>query len=324
MRVGTLVPVPSAEGPHAQNLEVSQRFRKHDLRVLPTSPLSSLTASCPSMADDLVTSNLPLVGHVVRETMMRVPGHVDRDDLTSAGLVALVKAGQSYDPERGVPFARYAATRIRGAVLDELRAVDWAPRSVRRRARDLDQARARLGATMGRAADDREVAQALGLSLEEVTANADDLSRAQVMSIDAHPDQGSVADSLVSLAPSPEQALEHRERLAYLGEAILELPERLRAVVEGYFLAERPMAEIAAELGVTESRVSQLRAEAMVLLRDALNSQLDPALVPAANRPDGVAARRREAYFAAVAARHAVNVRGPGATDVPAAVRTSA
>ena len=91
-------------------------------------------------------------------------------------------------------------------------------------------------------------------------------------------------------------------------------------MVEGYFLDERPMAELAEELGVSESRISQLRAEAMVLLRDALNSQLDPQLVPAAERPGGVAARRREAYFAAVADRHAAGLRAPAV----AAVATSA
>lgn len=283
-------------------------------------PVKDLLEDLP---EDLVTSNLPLVGHVVRETMMRVPGHVDRDDLASAGMVALVKASRSFQPERGVPFARYAATRIRGAVLDELRAVDWAPRSVRRLARDLDQTRANMSAAMGRVPTDAEVAQALGIGVDEVAANAEDLSRAQVMSIDASPDQDVFADSLVSSAPSPEQALEHRERLAYLSEAILELPERLRLVVEGYFLAERPMAEIATELGVTESRVSQLRAEAMVLLRDALNSQLDPDLVPTAARPEGVAARRREAYFAAVAARHAVNLRGPRRLEQADGIRTA-
>ena len=95
-------------------------------------------------------------------------------------------------------------------------------------------------------------------------------------------------------------------------EAIAELPERLRHVVEQYFLAERPMAEIAATLGVTESRVSQLRAEALVLLRDALNNALEPDLVPESPRPGGAAARRREAYFSAVAARHALGLRGPG------------
>ena len=93
--------------------------------------------------DELVTSHIPLVGHLVREVLARVPGHVDRDDLTSAGLTALVQAAQGFEAERGVPFARYASTRIRGALLDELRGVDWASRSVRRTARGLDETRAR-------------------------------------------------------------------------------------------------------------------------------------------------------------------------------------
>ena len=85
--------------------------------------------------DQLVTTNIALVGHLVRESMSRLPGHVHRDDLTSAGMTALVQAARSWDPERGVPFVRYASTRIRGAILDELRGIDWASRSVRRRAR---------------------------------------------------------------------------------------------------------------------------------------------------------------------------------------------
>jgi RNA polymerase sigma factor FliA len=121
--------------------------------------------------------------------------------------------------------------------------------------------------------------------------------------------QGSTSTSLDELvptrAPSPEQLVEHQERLTYLLEAIAELPERLRQVVQDYFFSERPMADIAADLGVTDSRISQMRAEALVLLRDALNSALDPQLVLPATKPNGCAARRREAYFAAVAARHA-------------------
>lgn len=269
-----------------------------------------------------ITSHVPLVGHIVRETMSRVPAHVSRDDLTSAGLAALVQAAHGFDASRSVPFARYAATRVRGAVLDELRRVDWASRSVRRRARDLDETRASLTQALGRPPVTDEVASALGLTPEEVAANADDLARAQVLSIDAGDDHTSYAESLVSPSLSPEQAYEHQERLTYLTEAVAELPERLRTVVEGYFLAERPMAEIAEELGVTESRVSQLRAEAMVLLRDALNSQLDPDLVAAHERPTGVAARRREAYFAAVAARHAAAARPAG--QLFGTVRTSA
>ncbi|MGN6250657.1 MAG: sigma-70 family RNA polymerase sigma factor [Marmoricola sp.] len=258
--------------------------------------------------DELITSHLALVGHIVRETMSRVPGHVNRDDLTSAGMAALVQAGRAYDDTRGVPFARYAATRIRGAVLDELRGIDWASRSVRRRARDLEETRNRLSSTLGRPAGDAEVGSALGLSADEIAANRDDVARASIVSL-----SGIADTSLDELLPSggltPEQVVEHEERVTYLREAIVELPERLRVVVEQYFFAERPMAEIAAELGVTESRVSQIRAEALSLLKGALAFSLDPDLLEPERRPDGCAARRRTAYFAAVATRHGAGLR---------------
>ncbi|MFC7496454.1 MULTISPECIES: sigma-70 family RNA polymerase sigma factor [unclassified Nocardioides] len=274
----------------------------------------------PSGSEALIAVHVPLVGHIVRETMARVPSHVDRDDLTSAGLAALVQAAHSYDPDRGVPFNRYATTRIRGAILDELRSIDWASRSVRRRARELDATRSQLATALGRPATTTEVAQASGLSSDEVQANDDDVARAQVLSLHASEDDA-IGNSLVSNSPTPEALFEHRERLTYLTEAIAELPERLRHVVEQYFLAERPMSEIAATLGVTESRISQLRAEALVLLRDALNHELEPDLVPDSARPGGAAARRREAYFAAVAARHARGLHGYAAS--PGAVNAS-
>jgi len=259
-------------------------------------------------SDELIESHMALVGHVVRETMVRIPAHVNRDDLTSAGLTALVQAAQGFDAERGVPFARYAATRIRGAILDELRSIDWASRSVRRRARDLDETRNRLSGSLGRVPSDAEVASALGLTTDEIAANNDDIARAQVLSLDGAQDNP-YTETLASTSPSPEQMVEHREELTYMVEAVAELPERLRVVVQEYFLAERPMAEIAEQLGVSESRVSQMRAEALILLKDAINAQLQPELVSAPARPDGCAARRRESYFAAVAARHAAGAR---------------
>lgn len=255
--------------------------------------------------DELITANMAVVGHIVRETMGRLPSYVDRDDLTSAGLAALVTAARSYDATRGVPFARYAATRIRGAVLDELRGIDWASRTVRRRARELDATRSGLAAQLGRTPTVEEVASATGLTTREIVANEDDITRAQVLSLNAAEDS-SLEDLIPGHGPSPEALLEHRERLTYMVGAVAELPERLRAVVEGYFLAERPMAEIAAELGVSESRVSQLRAEALVLLRDAINHGLEPELVAPSARPGGCVDRRRHAYFDAVASRHAV------------------
>jgi RNA polymerase sigma factor for flagellar operon FliA len=255
-------------------------------------------------ADELISQHLPLVAHVVRETMGRVPGHVNRDDLTSAGMMALVQAQRGYDATRGVPFASYATTRIRGAVLDELRSVDWASRSVRRRARDLDETRNQLATALGRIPTPAEVASTLGLSPDEVARNEDDIARAQVLSI-----QGSEDSDLEHLmptgGPTPEQIVVSRERLSYMVEAVAELPERLRTVVEQYFLAERPMAEIADELGVSESRVSQIRAEALVLLRGAMDRALEPESVVESGKTTGCVARRRESYYSAVAARHA-------------------
>lgn len=260
--------------------------------------------------DALITRHIPVVTHIVRETLGRVPSHVNRDDLTSAGLAALVQASKSFESERGVPFARYAATRVRGAILDELRGIDWASRSVRRRARDLDATRSQLAGILGRMPSPQEVADAVGMTMAEIAQNEDDIARAQVLSLQGAQD-ASLEDMLPSGGPTPEQLLEHRERLTYLIEAVAELPERLRIVISDYFLEERPMAEIAAELGVTESRVSQMRAEALVLLRDALNHELDPSQLQPHARPQGSAARRRDAYFAAVAARHAASVQRP-------------
>jgi RNA polymerase sigma factor for flagellar operon FliA len=268
-----------------------------------TSPTSSLLTQ-----DDLATTHMPLVGHIVRETMSRVPAHVNRDDLTSAGLAALVQAAASFDGERGVTFARYAATRVRGAILDELRSIDWASRSVRRKARELEETRNKLAADLGRTPTNAEIATVLGMTVAEVTANHDDVSRATVMSLQGFGDTP-IDDLIPSRVPGPEQMLEQREKVGYLVDAVAELPARLRKVVEEYFFAERPMIEIAHELGVTESRVSQMRAEALALLKDGMNSALEPSLVAPHANPEGCAARRRDAYFSAVAGRRSVAAR---------------
>jgi RNA polymerase sigma factor FliA len=266
-------------------------------------PISSATTP-----DDLVRQHLPLVGHLVRETMSRVPAHVNRDDLTSGGLAALVQAARSYDAERGVSFSRYASTRVRGAILDELRSVDWASRSVRRRARQVDEVRNQLAAQLGRLPSVGEIAASLGVAVDEIAANEEDVSRAVVMSLQGF-GETPIDEMLVSHTPGPEALVEHREKVAYLQDAVAELPERLRTVIEGCFYSERPMAEIAERLGVTESRVSQMRAEAMVLLKDAMNSALEPTMVTPHARPNGCAARRRDAYFAAVATHRSFTTR---------------
>jgi RNA polymerase sigma factor for flagellar operon FliA len=263
-----------------------------------------VTATTPEARtiEDLVRSHLPLVGHLVREMLSRLPAHVSREDLVSAGMAALASAAKGFDPQRGTPFGSFATARIRGALLDELRGLDWASRSVRSRARRIDTAQQQLTAALGRTPTAPELAESLGVAVEEIKSVDDDVQRAVVLSLQGFA-AGSADDMVAERTPGPEDLILHRERIGYLHQAIEALPERLRAVVTGYFFQDRPMTELAAELGVTESRVSQLRAEALVLLRDGLNSHLEPTLVEDHERPDGCVARRRRSYYSAIAAR---------------------
>jgi len=251
--------------------------------------------------DGLITDHLPLVGHLVRELMHRLPSHVSRDDLMSAGTVALVLSARSFDPTRGVPFARFAAIRIRGALTDELRTMDWASRAVRSRAREVETVRATLAARLGHTPNRHEVAEAMDVSIGELDASDADVHRASVLSLQSlTPDDN--AELLPTAAAGPEGLLLRREQLGMLKDAIAELPERLRTVVHEYFFAQRKMADIAVELGVTESRVSQLRSEALTMLRAGLRTGADDeaALPTPSTRGQSVA---RAAYSAAVASR---------------------
>jgi RNA polymerase sigma factor for flagellar operon FliA len=259
------------------------------------------TATSAPTVDELVRTHLPLVGHLVRETLSRVPSHVSRDDLVSAGMTALVIAAKNFDPDRGVAFGGFAAVRIRGALRDELRSLDWLSRSTRSKVRQIETAQQQLTAALGRTPTSQELAETLGVGVDEIKSVDDTVHRATVLSLQ---DQYAGNDDVLRDGDAgPEDLLLHRERIGYLHHAIAALPERLRRVITGYFLEERPMLELAAELGVTESRISQLRAEALVLLRDGLNTYLDPELVDRPDRPGGCVARRVEAYYAAIGTR---------------------
>jgi RNA polymerase sigma factor for flagellar operon FliA len=271
--------------------------------VAATAPQTTGSAIDYRREDELVRDNLPLVGYIVSEMIGRLPAHVTRDELTSAGLAALAQAARGYDAERGVPFARFASTRIRGALIDELRTHDWASRSVRARARKRNAAEEQLTASLGRTPTVEEVAGFLGCAVTEIDSVQDDVQRAVVLSLQGFGDLTGVEEMAVEREAGPEELLLHNEKLGYLHDAVAVLPDRLRTVVTRYFFEERPMAEIAVELGVSESRVSQMRAEALVLLRDGMNASLEPVRVPKESRPQGCAARRRESYYAAIAAR---------------------
>jgi RNA polymerase sigma factor for flagellar operon FliA len=265
--------------------------------------------SDPTTSDitDLVEHHLHQVGVLVSERLRNVPTHVRRDDLMSAGMMALVLSAVAYDPQRGVPFRSFAAFRIRGALTDELRAMDWASRSVRIRAREVETTRAQLAATLDRSPRTDDIADALGITTRELDVVNADLARGTVLSL-----QGLAAETLPSATANstdcPESMILHREQLGYLHDAIAALPERLRFVVVAHYFGHRQMRDIADELSVTQSRVSQMCTEATTLIRDGMNSQLDPeALRPQAKT--GRAAATRNAYYQALADRNTVRGR---------------
>ena len=268
--------------------------------------MSAATKTVTRAQETLIRDNMALVGHMVREMLFKVPAHVHRDDLASAGYAALVTAAQSFDDERGIPFGRFAALRVRGALLDELRSMDWASRSVRARARRAETARAELTARLGRTPNAQELAQLLGVAVSELSNVDDDVQRAAVLSLQGFA-AGTADDLVTEPTLNPEEMLLHRERIGYLHDAVAVLPERLRYVVEASFLQERPLSEVAASLGVTESRVSQLRTEALALLKDGLTTHMEQQESSVGR--DGCVARRRAIYAAQIAARSTMSTR---------------
>lgn len=255
-----------------------------------------------NLQDELIREHLPIVGYEVSDIARRLPSHVRREDLASAGALALVQAGRSFDPSRGVPFSRYAARRIRGAIVDELRSMDWAPRVARRQARRLSDVREQLTDTLHRVPTRRELAEALGVDPGALDAAQGHLER-RLLSLDA-PGGASVME-LSGSELGPEERVLVLERLRYLNAAVAELPDRQRAVIEGLFFRDRSANELAAELGVTPSRISQMRSEALRLLGDALRTAYASSPVPRTDAGASSAECRLHAYIVAVAERAA-------------------
>jgi RNA polymerase sigma factor for flagellar operon FliA len=252
--------------------------------------------------DALVREHLPLIQYAVSELAHRVPAHVNRSDLVSAGMLGLTQAARGFDPDRGISFDRFASTRIRGALLDELRGRDWASRSVRARARRMQGTTQDLTTRLGRTPTPGEVADAMGIDAATAHKLADDVHRATVLNYESLVTEGTSELVLVDDGDSPEETIVARERTAYLTDAVAALPERLRRVVIGYFFEESSMQHLADELGVSESRVSQMRAEALALLKDGMTAHLEPEALPAEARPNGRVAKRKAAYYAQIAA----------------------
>ena len=257
----------------------------------------------PAEINELIEAHVPLVKHIVFQVAVHFPRHVEREELARAGALGLVEAAQRYSPDRGIPFQRFAARRVRGAMLDAVRAADWAPRSVRRLSRRFDAMEQQLASELGRAPRTDETAEALGMKPAEVSKLRSQLYRSVVLALEHDVDGENGEElNLLDVLPDranlePEEQLEGRELYAYLQDAISLLPERHRLVIVGYFLEEKTSVELARFLGVTESRVSQLRSDAIEMLRVGITSQYEDA---PAEPETGRRAERRKAYANAI------------------------
>jgi len=237
-------------------------------------------ASGPEAAQDrdsLITECLPLVKFIAHRISARLPAHVEVDDLIHSGILGLIDAVKKFEPDRNVKFKTYAEQRIRGAILDGLRDLDWVPRSLRRKKKDIETAYHLLEQQNGRAATDEEVAAHLGLTLDELHHSLDDLKG---VTLGTFMDAGENGDgeNLISFVPDPDGENPHillqaKEVKNLLKSAVDRLPTKERFVVQLYYFDELTMKEIGTLLNITESRVSQLHTKSMLRLRGKLKER---------------------------------------------------
>ncbi len=268
--------------PRAATLSRSRSTRTPRVRgrVVPLRPVppakpvkAPKTAPVTYTKNELLNRFAPLVRHVVERIAATLPRNVDHEDLYSAGVLGLLDAHAKFDTGKGVKFETYAVWRIKGAVLDQLRALDWASRSMRRKARNLDGVTRKLDQKLGRAASDEEVAREMKLSRGDYFRMLDQVRGAVLVSLDeARPGEDQEPTTLADHLPDPgginlEQRLEEEEDKLALLRALHQLPEQERLVVSLYYYEHLTLKEIGRALGISESRVSQVHTRAMMRLR---------------------------------------------------------
>jgi RNA polymerase sigma factor for flagellar operon FliA len=229
-----------------------------------------------SLESDVVQAYLPLVKHVVGRLAISLPSHVDYEDLYSAGMVGLLNAIRNFDPQGGSSFESYARVRIRGSVFDELRRMDWVPRSIHDKARRVQSVMQKIEQIKGRIPTDAEVARELNLSLDEYEKLMDEIRPATFICLDAAPqaseDSDETSHKMVANdnEEDPQEQAARRELAKVIAERLEQLPEVQRKVLALYYFEDMRMREIAGALGVTESRVCQIHSQAILAIRSYL------------------------------------------------------
>lgn len=251
----------------------------------------------------LIEQHLTLVDHVVRRLVTGFPRYIDRSELQSAGRLGLTEAAARYDFDLGVPFAPYAARRIRGSVLDLMRSSDWVPRGIRDVSRQADEIRTRERTADRAMPTDEQIADRLGINSDRLRQAREATNYGSPTTLDAGGESDlDRLDALTdSTVPTIDEVLENRELHGYLRSALASLPERLRVITIGHYLEGRSLEELANLLGVTSSRVSQLRSDAIEILRHGIEAQFSPT---SERGPKG-RVEIRQAQYAASVARHA-------------------
>lgn len=248
-------------------------------------PADGGTASDPWAGltrDEIILKYAPLVKYVVGRISMKLPSSVDLDDLFQAGILGLIDAVSKFDPERGYKFQTYAEFRIRGAILDELRAMDWVPRAVRHASTQMEEAYHSVESSLGRPAEDAEVANHLGITLEEFHAQLDSVRSISIISFDdLRPNNDEDGRDILEVLADPNvedpvESLGLQELRYALGQAITSLPEKEKLVVTLYYYEELTMSEIGELLKLTESRISQLHSKAALRMRARIRRVLGP------------------------------------------------
>ncbi|HTI34798.1 MAG TPA: FliA/WhiG family RNA polymerase sigma factor, partial [Miltoncostaea sp.] len=231
----------------------------------------------PASRDRLILTFAPLVKYVAGRMNSHLPAHVEESDLISYGLMGLIGAVERYDPGRQVKFETYAVTRIKGAIIDELRSLDWVPRSVRARSREIERKATELEHKLQRAPTDEELAEALGMEMHEFQAAITQIANSSIIALDetwsvsSGGESLSLIDTITVLRPSnPSELLVVTELRDTLADAIARLPEREKIVIALYYYDGLTLREIGEVLGVTESRVSQLHTKAILRLKGRL------------------------------------------------------
>jgi RNA polymerase sigma factor for flagellar operon FliA len=233
----------------------------------------------PKIREAFIKQYAPLVKYVAGRVAIGMPHNVEFDDLVGFGVFGLLDAIDKFDPEKQVKFKTYAVTRIRGAIFDELRSIDWVPRSIRQKVREIEDTIGSLEAQLGRTATDEEVAAEMGMSLNEYLKIMIKISGTSVLSLNDmwfsgdENDKVSIADSIESPASlNPDVIVENEEIRRLITEFIRELPEKEQKILAAYYYEEATLKEIGQVLDITESRVSQLHTKAIVHLRAKLTN----------------------------------------------------